>query len=292
MPASMTGYGQGRIETDKWWIKAEVRAVNGRFLEVNVRLPRPFLALEGQVRQLVRQRLARGHVDVFIEIRALGKENRLLLVDSELAIAYYRSLRELAQILEIPVNAGAYELAALPGVLAGQDTTYKTEEAGMLLAQAVQAALDELQQAREREGVSLVQHFSTYLDRLAEVVGQIKTEASGLRLYLQEALEQRVREIAGTTEIDPGRLAQEVLFYAERGDITEEVVRLHSHITQVRATLANTGPVGKRLDFLMQEMHREVNTIGAKAAGHRITSLVVTAKEEIEKMREQVQNME
>ncbi|TDA65711.1 MAG: YicC family protein [Clostridia bacterium] len=292
MPRSMTGYGRAAVTGADLAVQVEVRAVNGRSLEMNIRLPRQLWPLEGQVRQLVREQVFRGHIDIFVDIQWLGEQNRVIEVDKGLAMAYHKALREMAQILDIPVNVGAFALSRFPEIIKVREVVAGPETVWPYLATVVKEALTELTKAREAEGARLAADLWVRAEALAEMQAGVAAVAGRIPAEVRERLERRLADLGAAGLVDAQRLAAEVLLYSERSDITEEVVRWKSHLSRVGECLERQGPTGKELDFLLQELYREVNTIGAKSGNLEISRQVIEAKGEIEKMREQVQNLE
>ncbi|MBC7346639.1 MAG: YicC family protein [Clostridia bacterium] len=292
MPRSMTGFGSGSAAEGGVKVKAEVRALNHRFLEINVRLPRPYLSLEERVRQMVGGMVSRGHLDIFITIDQEKTKKMQIKVDKELAMAYYDYLKEIAQYLDIPVDLGIRELIALPGVIEVGEEENNPEGVWPVVARALAQALEALVAGREREGRRLGADLEQRVRRLEQYVGQIAAEREAVLAAYRERLQARAQELLGSLPVSGERLLQEVVFLAERSDVTEELVRLRSHLSEMGAALRAEVPVGRKLDFLIQEAYREVTTLGAKAAGSAVGSLVVACKEELEKIREQAQNLE
>lgn len=291
MIRSMTGYGKGEAVSPSGRCLVEVRSVNHRYGEVTVKLPRTFLACENELRKMAATRIKRGKIDLFVQWEPAADAATVSPVNIEAARGYHAAFQQLAHELlmspEIPLSL----IVAQRNVM--QEST--SEDGTDLLPQVMEAAglaLDALDAMRLREGEALADDLRQRRRTLEELVGQI-----GLRVPLmveeyQLKLQQRLAKLLGDTELDPQRLAQEVALLADRCDVTEELVRLASHFVQFDETLNLQEPVGRKLDFLMQELNREVNTIGSKANDVEITSLVVTLKAEMEKMREQVQNIE
>lgn len=292
MARSMTGFGSGAAEEAGLKVRVEIRALNHRFLEINVRLPRPYLMLEEKVRQSISRVVFRGHLDVFISLEQEKAKKRQIKVDKELAIAYYDYLKEIAQYLDIPADIGLRDLIALPGTIELVEEEDDPESIWPVVARALEEGLNQLVAARSREGERLVADLKNRVRRLESYVEEIDSLRETLVAAYRQRLQARVQELLGPNAADSERLLEEVVLYAERSDVTEEVVRLRSHLAEILASLEVQGPVGRKLDFLVQEVHREFSTLGAKAAGSSISRLVVACKEEVEKIREQVQNLE
>lgn len=298
MVRSMTGFGRGEAAGPAGRLTVEVRAVNHRFSEVMVRLPRQLGALEERVRKEVLARIARGRVDVFINWDQTGTGARRVKVDRDLAVAYYSALKELGEATGSPVAISAEILARLPDVLVVEEAEVNLEALGPTLTEALAQALGGLMAMREREGEHLATDLRMRVNYIDQFTRDIARRAPQVVEEYRQRLQRRVEELLGGAAPDPGRLAQEVAIFADKSDITEELRRLSSHLAQFRSGLdaqvpaGDASAVGKRLDFLVQEMVREINTIGAKANDPLVTAAVVAAKSEIEKIREQVQNIE
>lgn len=292
MLRSMTGFGRGESTGSAGRIVVEMKAVNHRFSEVVFRMPKQFSALEDQARKLVQARVSRGRVDVFVSWEAAAKA-RGVKVDKELALAYHNSLIELAREIGSKTELSLDTLAKLPDVLKVEEGEITAEELWPAFEAATAQAVDNLLAMREREGQSLAADLSARIDRLAELREVILTRAPQVVEEYRTRLTKRLEEILGQQNVvDPQRLAQEVAMFADRSDIAEELQRLQSHFGQFREALAGGDAVGRKLDFLVQEIGREINTIGSKANDAAITNQVVEAKSELEKIREQVQNIE
>lgn len=290
MIKSMTGYGRSELHRDGRTLTAEVRTVNHRFAEFSVRLPKELAALEGRVRELLQQRIPRGSVT--LTVGGGGETGTRPAIDRDQAARYLAQLRDLKREHGLKGGVDLRTLVALPGIVAGDAAAGGAGDCWDLLAGAVAAALDRLDEMRCREGRALHRDLAGRLRRLSRLAGRIESLARRRPAERRRKLQSRVREIAGGLALDPARLAQEVALFAERADVTEELVRLRSHCAAFAAYLAGRQPAGRRLDFLLQEMNREANTIGSKAGDAGVSQLVVELKEQLEKMREQAQNVE
>ena len=291
---SMTGYGRGVAEHDGRRATVEVRAVNHRFLDLKLRGGPLPPALEEQLAARVRASVERGALTVAVHVAAAAGEGGgggevAARIDPEAAQRAYDALAALAARLGV----GAPDLAlvlAQPGVVVAAEPAAAEPEPQVLAA--LDAALAQLHGMRTAEGHALAAELRARLDELTALRAAIAALAAGVPAQLGKRLAERVRRLLDDAELDPGRLAQEVALLADRADVTEELVRLASHVEQARALLAAPGAVGRRLDFLVQEIGRELNTIGSKSTSAEISSLVVDAKAVLEKVREQVQNVE
>ncbi|HWI65909.1 MAG TPA: YicC/YloC family endoribonuclease [Symbiobacteriaceae bacterium] len=289
---SMTGFGRGEAGGDLGRIVVEMKAVNHRFSEVVFRMPRQFNALEEPARKLVQARVSRGRVDVFVSWTAAAKA-RGVQVDKELAIAYYNALTELGGEIGSKTELSLDTLARLPDVLKVEDSEVTADDLWPAFESAVAGAVDNLLAMREREGANLAQDLLARIAHIEDLGRAVSTRAPQVVDEYRTRLTRRLEDLLGQSNVvDPQRLAQEVALFADRSDITEEIQRLSSHISQFRATLESGDAVGRKLDFLVQEIGREINTIGSKANDATITNHVVEAKSELEKVREQVQNIE
>ncbi|MDD7445259.1 MAG: YicC family protein [Clostridiales bacterium] len=289
---SMTGYGRGGIERDGRELTLELKTVNHRFLDLNIRLPRALLFLEDGLRKGLNARLSRGHVDVFINYRNVREDAREVTLDGALLKAYARAMDEAALLVPgVKDDRALTRLVSMPDVLTVAERSEDQESVTALCADVLNLACDALEQMREREGESIGRDLAAKVDNLERIAGEIAGRAPGVVKDYQQRLNERIAELLQSPP-DPQRLAQEVAIFADRAAIDEELVRLSSHFAQFRHLLAASEPVGRKLDFLVQEMNREVNTIGSKASDLEIGKRVVEAKAEIEKIREQVQNIE
>jgi uncharacterized protein (TIGR00255 family) len=290
---SMTGFGRGEAPAAGGRVVVEARSVNHRFMEVALRLPPGYASLEPRLRKLVTGRFARGRIDLTTTVQAESGGGRAPAVDWEFATGLRARLEELKSRLGLPGDVDLALLAAQRGVFvaeeAGPEPTWEP------VAAAAGAALDALAAMRTEEGAALAADVRERLDRMLVLVEQVAARAPVVPAEYRERLAARVRALladAGGVGLDPGRLEQEVALLAERADVTEELTRLRSHLGQIAALLRAAEPVGRKLEFLLQEVHREVNTIGSKSTDMTITRTVLELKGELEKLREQAANVE
>ncbi len=288
---SMTGFGQASGRVGAAQVRVEIKTVNGRYLDLKLRLPRELSSLEPAVRRLLDSRLHRGRVEVFFNLAWTSADQ---LEIQEPLVRNYQSAAATAQSLGIPGELSVSTLLQLPGVLAPAEQDFSAPEQEAQLLEVVSAALEQVVETRSREGTALRADLVSRLDELERVIEQVEPEAGKVTDHYRAKLEARLQRLVEREGVsDPARLAQEVLYYAERADITEELTRLRAHLGRFREVLANaSGSVGKNLDFLCQEMNREMNTIVSKSSLVDISALGVRGKVEIEKIREQVQNVE
>lgn len=288
----MTGFGRGESgEAGRSWV-VEIRTVNHRFLDQRVILPAAFTALEERIKRSVAKQQERGRVDISVSFRGGTAGNALLSLDLELARQYYTCMQQLNAELELDADIQISDLLTLRSIITVQEENPDIEEDWPFLQQALESALAECAGMREQEGNSLKQDFLNRLDNLASIVQEIDELIPQILEQRQQELNKRISQLLDGLDIDPARLAQESAILADKADVTEEVVRLTSHIAQFRSFLAIDEPVGRRLDFLLQEFLREVNTLSSKISNSTIAHLGVEMKNEIEKLREQVQNIE
>ena len=288
---SMTGCGSGLVSRDGWEVTVEIRTVNHRFLDLALRLPRPLSFLEPVIREGITGRLGRGHVDVFLTVGSTGEASAAVRTDLNLARAYAEAGRGIAEATGTAFDLTVSGLMGLEGVVQVSEREMDQERIAALCGEALSAALDQLIGMRENEGAFLKQDLKIHLDRVEALRSEVCVRAPGVIVDYQERLWARLRALEADG-IDPQRLAQEVALMADRCAVDEELSRLESHLGQMRQLLEADGETGKKMDFLVQEMNRETNTIGSKASDLFITNQVVAMKSEIEKIREQVQNVE
>ena len=284
----MTGYGRCVRVRDGRSLTVELKSVNHRFLDISLRMPRCFLFLEDEARKAVGRRLARGHVDVFCTYRNQREDARAVQVDEVLVRAYLRATDGLAGLRD---DRSVMGVLSLPEVVQVVETEEDREALRALLLETLEGALDEAAAMRAVEGEALQRDLNARADALEKVARAIAARAPQTLIAYRERLRANVEELLGG-QMDESRLVQETAIMADRLAIDEELVRLESHIAQLRALTGDPAPAGRRLDFLAQEFNREVNTIASKSQDIEITRLAMEGKAEIEKLREQVQNVE
>ncbi len=294
MIRSMSGYGRGEAEGESIRIAFEARAVNHRFCRVTVHMPSELAFFEAPARHIVRDIVQRGKVDLTATVARIVS-TEAIQVNRELAESYYRALQELGTDLGIAGNLDLATLAGLPGVLATPESATLAPERDAAVAEAaLRSALDSFDQMRRSEGTHLREDLEGRFQTISSEVQKIETMAADMPRRYRDQLSARVAALCEEVEgqLDPARLAQEVAYYADRSDIIEELVRLRSHLAKGEELLAEGGAVGRSLEFLIQELHREINTIGSKAKATEIADIVIEMKSELERIREQVQNIE
>lgn len=290
---SMTGFGRKEAAFDQLRLVVEMRSVNHRFCEITVRLPKSWLSLEDRVKKTVSQKIRRGRVEIFVSSEAVASPSGGFAINHEVVQGYLRATKELSERYLLPDTWTVRDLLQLPGVvLTGEEAVLSAEEAAERLLPLVEEAVNDLLTMRRNEGRMLHADLCQRLDRIRQWSEEIRTLAPKAVAEYRSRLQERLTEWSAAIPLDEQRLAQEVLLFAERADITEEATRLASHCQQFAQLLDADEAVGRKLDFLLQEMQRETNTIAAKANYLPIQRLAVEAKTELEKMREQVQNVE
>jgi uncharacterized protein (TIGR00255 family) len=298
---SMTGFAEARMERDGWALRASLRSVNHRFLDVHLRIPEGLESLEPEIRRVLRERLHRGHVDVNLRVDPIGAS--AVEVKRDLAEAYLRAADDLRKQFGLKTEPDLIALMRLPGVVAapgapaGGLSDEALEKLRALVAECFELAVARLEEMQLIEGKTLANAMRVHLARVDDNAKQIAVLAGKMLPAFAKRLETRIRELLGDGAVDPARLAQEAAILAERSDVAEELARLASHISQFAKLLDSAGEAGKKLDFLLQEMQREANTLlsktpGVEAEGLQVTTLALEIKSEIEKLREQVQNIE
>ncbi len=292
MLKSMTGFGTGRSRAGDEEISVEVRAVNHKHLEVKVRLPRELSALEPAVLRAVRARCVRGAVDVAVRRSTSTASGAVPSVDAAMARAWREALRAVARAVELADTPTAAQIANQPGVVRMEEPVTDLSVAGGALDHALGEALDALLTMREREGRALQADLASRLDRVAALAAEVAQLAPRTVDAYRARLQDRVAELLKGAPVDEARLVQEVALFAERTDVAEEATRLQAHLAAFRGFLTGGEPAGRRMDFLVQEMHREVNTTGSKSQSTEISTRIVELKAELERIREQVQNVE
>jgi uncharacterized protein (TIGR00255 family) len=292
MLKSMTGFGAGRARVGDEEFSVELRSLNHKFCEVKARLPRELSALEPAVSKQVKDRLARGAVEMLARRQTATASGTVPTVDVALAREYARAFRELADAMGVPADISWVQVATQPGVMKLEEKGMDVESATQAVQSALEQALAALEQMRRVEGEAIYADLDARLKLIEGWSREVAALAPKAVEEYRQRLAERVADLARGITVDPQRLAQEVAVFAERTDIAEEVTRLASHLEQFRALMTGTEPSGRRMDFLVQEMHREVNTTGSKSQHAEISARVVSMKAEVERIREQVQNVE
>ena len=294
MVKSMTGYGRGERSFDGVQITVELRSVNNRYLDCTVKMPRAYIFVEDAMKSKVQSGVARGKVDVFVTITHSGGGDMVVAVNEELARSYIDALHKLCELGGGKVRREYYptDLARFPDVLTVEKQAEDLDEMKGWLLSVLGDAIDDFNSMRAKEGARLTADILGRSDTIERLLAQVEKRSPQTVADYRAKLEAKMREVLQNTQIDEGRLLTEAAIFADKVAVDEETVRLHSHIGQLRELLSTGGAVGRKLDFLIQEFNREANTIGSKCNDLEITRYVVDIKAEIEKIREQVQNLE
>jgi uncharacterized protein (TIGR00255 family) len=288
----MTGYGSADLERDGQRLSAEIRSVNHRYCEVSLRAPKMVTLFEDQIRQLVQDRYSRGKFNLTITWTGAGDTGEVLRLNETVADRYVALLKQLEGRYGLNAGLDLRTLATLPDVFTWEHTALSDEETWEMVKALVEKACDNMNAMKEREGQALTRDFDHRLKLIRTELDQIVVRAPARPLEAKERLMTRLKPLLEDVEMDPARLAQEMALLADRLDCTEECVRLSAHIDQFRHLIEGQELAGRKLNFLLQEMNREANTIGSKSNDVEITRAVIVIKEEIERLREQVQNVE
>ncbi len=292
MLRSMTGFGSGTATVGTESISIELKSVNHKFCDVKTRTPRELSHLEPLIQKVVKDRLARGAIDVVVKRALRTSAGVVPAVDLGLAKEYRRVFAELAKALGLPDETTVRDIALQPSVIRLEEPPTQPDDANKATEAALEIAIEQLLAMREKEGEALKVDLTTRLELVRTTIAEVKRLAPASVEGYRARLHERTVELSHGVPVDPQRLAQEVAFFAERTDVAEEMTRLESHVDQFSALIASQEPAGRKMDFLVQEMHREVNTTGSKSQHAGISSRVLALKAELERIREQVQNVE
>jgi uncharacterized protein (TIGR00255 family) len=294
---SMTGYAQAQVQENGWSLRVSVRSVNHRFLDLHLRVPEGFEPLEPGIRQIVREHIRRGHLDVTLHYELAGPA--AVGVNREVAAAYLQAVNALREEFDIQAQPDLASILRLPGVIGPPAASIEEELARLesAVTRCLTETLEKLDRMRQEEARHLREEMSGRLESISTLAGKVEALAERARPAFARRLETRLKELLGEAQLDPARLAQEAAIAAERSDVAEELSRLRSHVRQFESLLSGASDVGKKLDFLLQEMQRETNTLLSKTPSNEAEGLEITRhgleiKSEIEKLREQVQNIE
>ncbi len=293
MLKSMTGYGKGEASNSGFRIKAELKSVNHRYLDITVKLPRYLIYLEESIKKLIKEKLGRGKVDVFINLDFESISSLEVKVDIPLAMNFKNALSDLRDQLQIEDSIRLSNILSIPDVIRTEKKDLDEASVWETLRSAIDSALSQLVVMRESEGQQLKLDMLEKLGTIEEIVSEVKIRSPLVVEEYRKKLNERIAALLDEPAIiDEDRLAMEVAVYADKSSIDEELTRMNSHIAQFRSIIEEDGAIGRKLDFLIQEFNREVNTIGSKSSDSIIVNKVVDLKSEIEKIREQVQNIE
>lgn len=293
MIRSMTSFGRSSSEEgEKRVFTVEMKSVNSRYLDINIRMPKTLISLEEEIRKIISNSLNRGKVDVFINLKNYNDGSGIPKVDINLAQGYLECLKEIETKLGVKNDISVMQIARFPEVITVVEEEDKIEEVWKELKPLINDSLDMMIGMREVEGNKLKEDILSKVSVIEELVSKVEEFADTIPKAFKMKLEERVKELLGNVDIDESRIAMEVCMLADKATVDEEIIRLRSHINQVRETLNLNEPIGRKLDFIVQEMNRETNTIGSKSSDIQMTNIVIDIKNILEKIREQVQNIE
>ena len=292
MIQSMTGFGKAEKKSKLGLFVAELRTLNHKFLEITYKLPNSLSIFDDKVKDLVKSKIKRGKVYLNLVHEALEEESSNIVIDEKLAKTYWNKLKKLKKNLKAKDTITLTDLISFPGVVSYKPSEKDVTKMWHPMKEVIEEALQKLTKDRKKEGSFLYKDLIKRITRIKEVVQDIKKKAkTNVRDY-KKRLKDRIKELSGGFSMDKGRLEVEVALFAKNSDITEEITRLDNHVENFTRTIKKSGEVGKKLDFIAQELHREINTIGSKASGFNISKGVIEVKTEIEKIREQLKNIE
>ena len=289
---SMTGYGKSKLEINGRSYSVEIKSVNYRYCDISVRLPRNISFYENDVKKLISSKVSRGKIDVFIEYTTYTNEGKDVVINKDLAKLYIKELRDLAIEEHLSDNLNITEITKMPDVLQLKNNEGENDIILQELMQCTTNAVDNFINMRSVEGKKIKEDLTIRLNNIKSMVEEISKNTTGLIEEYVVKLGERVKEILKTDIVDENRLAQEIVIFADKSSIQEELTRLNSHIGQFETLLTDENAIGKKLDFIIQEMNREANTIASKSVKLEITNLVIEIKTELEDIREQIQNIE
>ena len=293
MAISMTGFGRGEFKNDNYHFTVECRTINHKYVDINIRLPRKISFLEDKIRNVVKEYVKRGRVDLYIKLDLIGSEDVNLKFDEKLASEYVNILNNIKSTFNLQDDITVMNIAKFPDIIKSEEKEEDEDLLWSMLKVALDDCLVKLKDMRKEEGIKLSNDIDMRCDLLKDYIEQIENYSYNVVNEYKEKLNNRIAEILDDPSlVDENRLAQEVAIYADKCSITEEIVRFKSHILQLKKTIHKDESIGRKIDFLIQEMNRETNTIGSKSSDLNITNLVVEIKSELEKIREQIQNVE
>ncbi|WP_027701532.1 YicC/YloC family endoribonuclease [Metaclostridioides mangenotii] len=293
MAISMTGFGRGEYKDDNYYFLVECKTINHKYSDINIRMPRKILFLEEKVRNIAKNYIRRGRADIYIKFEILGNEDVNLKLDENLAAQYVDILKKLKDKFDLVDDISVMSVAKFPDVVSTEEKEEDEDLIWSKLNEALEETFIKLKEMRSEEGSKLAEDISMRCDFLSKYIEDIEGFSDRVVEDYKEKLNARINDLVDDPSvIDESRLAQEVAIFADKSSITEEIVRFKSHIDQLKKTVVKNESIGRKIDFLIQEMNRETNTIGSKSSDLNITNLVVEVKSELEKIREQIQNIE
>lgn len=289
---SMTGFGRCEIVRDGRLLEMEIKTVNHRFLDLSIRTPRFMGCHEQELRDVLKSYLRRGHVEVFVRYASERDDATKAILDTAQVQAYADAAKQISQMLDIENDLSVSNILAVPDILSCEPSESEIEAIGVLLVEAARKACEQVVSARENEGLRLWEDIEGRLDKLWEITNVIEKKEPVLVAEYQLRLSERLKELMDSLPVDETRVAQEVAIFADRANVTEEITRIRAHLTQLRELSDAEGAQGRNMDFIVQELNREFNTIGSKSQDTDVTRAALDGKAEVEKIREQVQNIE
>ena len=292
MIKSMTGYGSAKGAAEDLEITVEVKSVNNRYLDTSVRMPRSFLFAEDAVKSAVQRHISRGKVDVFVSVDASAADNMTVKINEPLLRGYLEAIRHISDSYDLQNDLTAVSISRFPDILTVEKKDLDADSISAGIAAVAEKALDDFDAMRLREGEKLCSDVLSRLETIEALVSMVEREAPKTVEEYRNRLREKMAELLGTAGIDENRILSEAAVFADHIAVDEETVRLRSHISQLRTMLSGRSPIGRKIDFLIQEFNREANTIGSKCQNSDIAHVVVDLKSEIEKIREQIQNIE
>ncbi len=288
---SMTGFGSGKVENDKYKVETEIRSVNNRYLDISIRMPKELSTLENTVRERVKKYVIRGKVSVNISPEPVGLDEQTM-INSTLVRQKYQALQKVKDLLHLHEEISLHHLLAFPEIFVPSSRAVDLQSISRLIDQSVDLALSQFDQMRQNEGENLKQDMIERAETIHNLNNKVRELAGNQPKSEFERLQKQVGQLLEDQNIDPARLDQELAIIADRMDITEECVRMDSHVRLLKQTMNNEKEIGKRINFILQEMNREATTMNSKSTSIEISHMVIHMKEEIEKLREQTQNIE
>ncbi|HCI65062.1 MAG TPA: YicC family protein [Lachnospiraceae bacterium] len=292
MIQSMTGFGRGEAANEKYKVTIEMKSVNHRYLDLSVRLPRKLNFYEPAIRNQVKEFAKRGKIDIFVSIEQLQENAESIQYNPQIAAAYLSGISQMADEFSIDGTIQAYQLARFPDVFTKAEEDDNEEEWIPIVTQALRDACEKFAESRRIEGEKLAKDLSAKLDHISDLVDKIETRSPQIVEEYRKKITEKVEQLLGDTQIDENLLATEIVMFSDKICVDEEMVRLRTHVEHVKETLAVGENIGRKLDFLIQEMNREANTTLSKANDSEVSEYGIDLKTEIEKIREQIQNIE
>lgn len=289
---SMTGFGRAKLEKNNRIYNIEIKSVNHKYTDISIKMPRSLSYLEEKIKKEISLNISRGKIDVFVTFENYSDEGKEIIINNDLVKRYVEEFTKIAQENNLSFNVPVTEITKLPDVLTLKNTSENEDVIEDELLECLKLAIESFITMRQEEGSKIKEDLLNRISILKDIVYKISESSTGLIEEYVVKLQERIKEILKTNIVDEARLAQEVVIYADKSSVEEELTRLKSHIEQFKQIVEDEKPVGKKIDFLIQEMNREINTTGSKSGSLDITNLVVEAKTVLEDIREQVQNIE